>query len=116
MYIALDMGTSNTRLWLCDSDRMIAAAIREGADYVKLFPADQLSEGYVRAVKAPLSDAKLLAVGGVNESNAADLIQSGFSGVGVGSNLYDRKRISSGDWAALEELAKKYVYSVKKRL
>lgn len=93
----------------------IGTAIKAGADYVKLFPADQLSESYIKAVKAPLSDAKLLAVGGVDNSNAATFIKNGFSGVGVGSNLYNKKLISLSDWTALETLAKEYVDSLKTR-
>lgn len=92
----------------------IASAINAGADFVKLFPADQLSKDYIKAVKAPLSDAKLLAVGGVSSNNAADFISCGFSGVGVGSNLYDKSMILKKDWASLENLAKKYVNAVKK--
>lgn len=91
----------------------IAAAIKAGADFIKLFPADQLSQGYVKAVKAPLSDAKLLAVGGVDKNNIANFLESGFTGVGVGSNLYDKALISHGDWTALEALAKEYVDAIK---
>lgn len=91
----------------------IAAAIDAGADYIKVFPADQLSCGYVKAVKAPLADAKLLAVGGVDETNAAQYLKMGFCGVGVGAGLYNKELIEKQDWPALEELAKKYINAVK---
>lgn len=91
----------------------IAIAIKAGADFIKLFPADHLSPNYVKAVKAPLSDAKLLAVGGVDKNNIATFIENGFTGVGIGSNLYDKTLILRGDWTALEDLAKKYVDSIK---
>lgn len=91
----------------------IVSAIKSGADYVKLFPADQLSESYIKSVKAPLPDAKLLAVGGVNKGNAGTFIRQGFSGVGVGSNLYDKKLIAHGDWSKLETLARAYVSAIK---
>ena len=41
----------------------IAAALKYGADYIKIFPADQITKEYVKAITAPLSDVKLLAVG-----------------------------------------------------
>ena len=91
----------------------IAMAAEGGADFIKLFPADDASSRYVKAVKAPLSDVKLLAVGGVNAENVQDLIGMGFSGVGVGSNLYNKRLIEAKNYAALTNLAKKYVEAVK---
>ncbi len=91
----------------------IAAAMDAGADYVKLFPADAVGSGYVKAVTAPLSDAKLLAVGGVTVDNAGEFIARGFCGVGIGSNLYDKKLIRAGDFAALTALARDFVQAVK---
>ena len=86
----------------------IAAAIKYGADYVKLFPADQASEEYVKAIRAPLSDAKLFAVGGVNADNAGKFFEMGFCGIGVGSNLYDKKLIEEKNFDALRALANQY--------
>ena len=91
----------------------IAEAIKRGADFVKLFPADGVSREYVKAVLAPLSDAKLLAVGGVSAENAKDFLAMGFVGVGVGSNLYDKKLVKCGDLDGLTALAKKYTAALK---
>ena len=92
----------------------IAAAIKAGADYVKIFPADDLPRGYIKALKAPLSDARLLAVGGVTQTNAKDFLADGFDGIGVGSNLYCKELITAKNFKALENLAKEYVSAVKK--
>lgn len=92
----------------------IAAAIKAGADYVKIFPADDLPRGYIKALKAPLSDAKLLAVGGVTQANAKKFLADGFDGIGVGSNLYCKELIAARNFNALENLAKEYVSAVKK--
>ena len=91
----------------------IAAAVDAGADYVKLFPANALADGYFGAVTAPLSDAKLLAVGGVTAENTAELLARGFCGVGVGGNLYDKKLIAQGDYAGLTALAKQFTEATK---
>jgi 2-dehydro-3-deoxyphosphogluconate aldolase/(4S)-4-hydroxy-2-oxoglutarate aldolase len=91
----------------------IAAALQAGADFIKVFPADQLGKGYVKAVKAPLSDAKLLAVGGVNAENAGEFLKMGFCGVGVGSNLYNQALIRAGDFQSLTNLAKRFTDAVK---
>ncbi len=91
----------------------IAAAMDCGADFVKLFPADQVACGYAKAVKAPLADAKLLAVGGVDETNTAEFMKAGFCGVGVGSSLYNKSLIAAKDWPALEKLAAAFVAATK---
>ena len=91
----------------------IVTALNHGADYVKLFPSDQVSANYVKAIKAPLSDAKLIAVGGVNADNVAEFLQMGFCGVGIGSNLYDKKLIHERNFSALTELARSICNAVK---
>jgi len=91
----------------------IASALNCGADYIKLFPADQVTKEYVKAITAPLSDAKLLAVGGVTAENARAFINNGFLGIGVGSNLYHKQLIRDGKLDALTELAKNFVEAVQ---
>ena len=91
----------------------ITLAARSGADFVKLFPITSLGVEYVKAVKAPLSHVRLLAVGGVNESNIPDYLKAGVDGFGLGSNIVDKKMINSGDWNGITKLAKRYVALVK---
>lgn len=79
-----------------------------GADFVKVFPVDNLGPGYLKAMKAPLSHIKLLAVGGVDEKNIADYLQAGACGCGIGSNLVNKKLIEANDFQAITELTKKY--------
>lgn len=61
------------------------AAIQAGADYLKLFPA-VLGPGYIKDLKAVIKKP-ILAVGGVNKSNAADFMRV-CAGLGIGSALY----------------------------
>ncbi len=86
----------------------IQAAHRAGADFVKMFPITNMGIGYVKAVKAPLSHIKLLAVGGVDENNMADYLKAGVCGFGVGSNIIDKKMIEAEDYDGITSLAKKY--------
>ncbi len=87
----------------------IAAAQSYGADFVKLFPITNLGAGYVKAVKAPLSNVKLLAVGGIDENNMQEYLKAGAVGFGIGSNLTDKKLIEAEDWDGLTRLAEKFV-------
>ncbi len=86
----------------------IQAAHRAGADFIKLFPITSLGIEYVKAVKAPLSHIKLLAVGGINENNMSEYLSAGVSGFGIGSNIVNKKLIDNGDYEKITELARKY--------
>ena len=79
-----------------------------GADFVKLFPITNLGTEYVKAVKAPLSHIKFLAVGGISENNMGDYLKAGVCGFGVGSNIVDKKLVENNNFEAISQLAKKY--------
>lgn len=61
------------------------AAIKAGADYLKLFPAI-LGPGYVKDLKAVVKKP-IFAVGGVNAGNVPEFMKV-CAGVGIGSALY----------------------------
>ena len=88
-------------------------AFRAGADFVKLFPIGALGAGYLKALKAPLSHIDFLAVGGVDEKNAADFLKAGAVGVGVGGNLANKDWIASGQYNKITEAARKVVAAVQ---
>lgn len=92
----------------------IEAAYEAGADAVKLFPAGTLGPKYVKAVRAPLSQIPLLAVGGVNEKNADAFIAAGCIGIGVGGNLANKEWARSGEWDKITSLAQEFVKAVCK--
>ena len=86
----------------------IQAAHRAGADFVKLFPITNLGVDYVKAVKAPLSHIKLLAVGGIHENNMADYLKAGVCGFGIGSNIIDKKMLAEENYEGITKLAEKF--------
>ena len=90
----------------------ILAAYEAGADAVKVFPASCLGPGYIKAIRAPLSHIPLMAVGGVNEKNAADFIKAGCVGLGVGGNLVNKEWIRNGEWEKITALAKEFKKTV----
>ena len=91
----------------------IQSAHRMGADFVKLFPIVNLGLSYVKAVKAPLSHIKLLAVGGVDENNMTDFLSAGISGFGIGANIVNKKLIEAGKFDEITKLAKRYTEMLK---
>lgn len=90
----------------------ILEAFNAGADAVKVFPAGSLGPGYIKAVRAPLSHVPLMAVGGINEKNAADYMKAGCVGLGVGGNLVNKEWIENGEWAKVTALAKEFMKAV----
>lgn len=87
----------------------IVEAYEAGADFVKLFPTDNLGAGYIRAICAPLSHIPMLAVGGVNDENMEEFYRAGVCGFGIGGNIVNKKLIAAGDFAGMTELARRYV-------
>lgn len=85
------------------------AAHRAGADFVKLFPITSLGSAYVKAVRAPLSHIRFLAVGGVDEYNMKEYRAAGACGFGIGSNIVNKKLIEAGDFLAVTSLAQRFV-------
>ena len=90
----------------------IQTAHRWGADFVKLFPVTNMGPDYVKAVKAPLNNIRMLAVGGINLDNIQHYLNCGICGFGIGSNITDKKLISSGNYEGITALAEQYVNAV----
>lgn len=87
----------------------IMTAHAAGADYVKLFPAGNFGPAYVKAIRAPISHVKMMAVGGINEKNLADYLKVGMSGAGIGGNLANKEWIEKGDFMRITEVARMLV-------
>jgi 2-dehydro-3-deoxyphosphogluconate aldolase/(4S)-4-hydroxy-2-oxoglutarate aldolase len=72
-----------------------------GAGIIKLFPAT--SPAYFKEIKAPLSQVKLMPTGGISLDNFTDFLSAGASGLGMGSQLFDKRLIAAKNWAALSD-------------
>ncbi len=92
----------------------ILTAWEAGASWVKVFPASAGGPAYIKAVKAPLPQVRLSAVGGVNLENTADFIRAGCDIVGVGGELVNQKLLDQKDFAAISELARRFREEVLK--
>lgn len=91
----------------------IMTAHRAGASFVKLFPIADLGSKYVKAVRAPISHVKLLAVGGVNENNLKEFFAAGCVGAGIGGNLVNKAWIDAGEYNKITETARMLVEIAK---
>jgi 2-dehydro-3-deoxyphosphogluconate aldolase/(4S)-4-hydroxy-2-oxoglutarate aldolase len=92
----------------------IVRAIHAGADLVKVFPCGAVGgASYIRSLKAPLRDARLVPTGGVSLQTVGDFIRAGASAVGVGTELVDIGLIANGQAAAVTETSRRFVNAVK---
>ncbi len=90
----------------------IVSAWRAGADIVKVFPATSLGPQFLRDVRGPLPQIRLMPTGGVTLENARDFIAAGACCVGIGTALVDRKAVDAGDWTELEARARRLMASL----
>lgn len=67
--------------------REIIEAMRAGAELVKVFPGEVLGPKFIRAVRGPLPDARLVPSGGVALDNLADWIRAGAVALSAGGSL-----------------------------
>ena len=72
-----------------------------------------MGPSYLKAIKAPLSHIKFLAVGGVRLENMADYLAAGASGFGIGVTDADKKALAEGNLKAIEEKCRAYVAIAK---
>ena len=84
-----------------------------GADFVKVFPAGCISPSYIKALRGPIPQVKLMAVGGIDASNVEEYIKAGCVGAGVGGKLASQKTIAEGRFDLLTEAAENLIKAVK---
>ena len=89
-----------------------ANAHRYGADFVKLFPNSEVNISYLKALVAPLSHIKFLAVGGVNHENMSDYLNAGAKGIGVATAIADKAAIARGDYSEITRRARLFTDNI----
>jgi 2-dehydro-3-deoxyphosphogluconate aldolase/(4S)-4-hydroxy-2-oxoglutarate aldolase len=91
----------------------ILTAWEEGADVVKVFPADIGGPSYLKAVAAPLPQVRLMPTGGVDLNTLEPFWKAGACAVGLGSALVEKDAVARGDMNRIRDLAGQYVAKLK---
>ena len=91
----------------------VLTAWEAGADIVKLFPADIGGPAYLKALKGPLPQVRLMPTGGVNLETLKDFVKAGACAVGLGSQLVEKEAVERGDFERIRDLASQYVEKMK---
>ena len=84
-------------------------AYEAGADFIKIFPADTLGPGYIKALRAPLPHLRIVPTGGVDVHNVADFLKAGCAALGVGGSLVSAKILQESNWPELTLKAAEFV-------
>jgi 2-dehydro-3-deoxyphosphogluconate aldolase/(4S)-4-hydroxy-2-oxoglutarate aldolase len=79
----------------------IYQAWKLGASMVKVYPATCLGPVYIKDIKAPLNQIKLLPTGGITKENLSSFMKAGSDGLGIGSQLFNKQYIETENWDAL---------------
>ena len=87
----------------------IAQAHRFGGDFIKVFPVSQFGPNYIKNVSAPLSQVKMLAVGGVDGENIQEYLKAGAVGAGVAGCLFKKDWVAAGEWDKITEASRIFV-------
>ena len=93
----------------------ILSAHRAGAEMVKVFPAGRLGPAYIKSLKGPFPEIRLMPTGGIGLGEFIDFLEAGADAVGIGGDLFNREWMLNGDWAAIEQTAQAYVSTVEER-
>jgi len=84
-----------------------------GSAAVKLFPASALGPGFLRAVRDPFPEARIIPVGGVSVDTVGEYLAAGAFGIGVGGPLVGDAATPGGDLDALAGRARSFVRAVR---
>lgn len=79
-----------------------------GATMVKLFPADLGGPGYIKALKGPYPEIKIMATGGVSLDTIEGYLEAGADGFGLGGPLFRKGKIDAGDWVWIENQIRRH--------
>lgn len=92
----------------------VVKAWQAGADVVKIFPSDLTGPSYLKALKGPLPQIRMMPTGGVNLDTAESFLKAGACALGVGGSLVEKSAIQNNDMDRIRDLAKQYVEIVQR--
>jgi 2-dehydro-3-deoxyphosphogluconate aldolase/(4S)-4-hydroxy-2-oxoglutarate aldolase len=92
----------------------VVTAWTAGADFVKVFPAGAVGgASYIKALKAPLPQVKIVPTGGVSLQTAAAFIKAGAEALGVGGDLVDVQALREERDELITERARVFIEIVQ---
>ena len=96
---------------LTPTEGMMVAEL--GGDAVKIFPASLGGPSYLKALRGPFPDLKLIPTGGVAVDNLGEWLGAGALCVGAGGELCSTQLVSSRRWDEIERRAGAFAAAVR---
>jgi 2-dehydro-3-deoxyphosphogluconate aldolase/(4S)-4-hydroxy-2-oxoglutarate aldolase len=87
----------------------VAAALAEGAELLKLFPAGSAGPAHLRALRGPFPELQIVPTGGIGLEDIPAWIEAGALAVGVGGELCPGALVEQGRFSELAERARLFV-------
>lgn len=105
---------SEEQIQICKKNKVISVpgaftpseiykSFKDGADIVKVFPANTVTSKYFKDIKAPLGELKLMAVGGINAKNALEYLANGADFLGIGSGIFSSEDVLKGNYENIKK-------------
>ncbi|MBZ5537526.1 MAG: bifunctional 4-hydroxy-2-oxoglutarate aldolase/2-dehydro-3-deoxy-phosphogluconate aldolase [Acidobacteriia bacterium] len=92
----------------------IITAWKAGADFVKIFPCGEVGGArYIKALRGPLPQVRMVPTGGVDLSTVADFMRAGAAALGVGGELIQAEALKAGRPGIITANARRFVAAVK---
>ena len=93
----------------------VMAAIKAGADMVKIFPCAQVGgPDYIKALRGPFPHVPFIVSGGVNQQTAAEFLRRGAAALGIREELIPPVAIASRDEHWIRELSERFLGIVQR--
>ncbi len=97
----------------CFTPSEIVEALDAGADAVKLFPAQCLGVDFIKAMRGPLPDVRMVPTGGVTPEAARGYVAAGAWALGVGSELIGKDMMNDKGFESLLRRAVDFVEAAR---
>jgi len=74
-----------------------------GATMVKIFPLSIFGPAYIKELKGPLNEIKMLACGGISPKNISNFFSVGTDAVAFGGSIFSNETMSENKWDDIEK-------------
>ncbi|WP_338788315.1 bifunctional 4-hydroxy-2-oxoglutarate aldolase/2-dehydro-3-deoxy-phosphogluconate aldolase [Metabacillus sp. FJAT-53654] len=92
----------------------IVTAYENGADIIKVFPANVFGPSYLKDIHGPIPQIPLMPTGGLDVHNVGEYIKAGAVAAGIGSSLVNTKKSMNDQYFIdLEQKATLFVEAVR---
>jgi 2-keto-3-deoxy-6-phosphogluconate aldolase len=94
----------------------IHSAWTVGATMAKVFPVSSMGGvSYIKELRGPFNNIKLLACGGVTLENLSEYFVAGADAIAIGSPIFRKDWIESGNYELVQAAADKFIKLVNSR-